>query len=548
MKLRTALIFAADVMLFGLSAWSQEHPKWEIPIDYSYVHYQAIDFESHNDAYFYGQYFALEGGGIGFVYNFNPKIGFKGEFQGYGANTKSVTVPPGNAFLPAGGTASVTGDMFTYLFGPQISFNRGKVRPFGEILVGGANTNLYKNAYNNLTLTGVTKAPSNNAFAAAAGIGVDFAVSRRLSLRPLEVDYLYTDFSNTLSANQHSWRYLGGVALTFGGKPPIPPSASCSAAPTEVWAGEPVTATISTLNFNPKHTITYSWSTSGGKVSGAGTTGNVDTTGLAPGSYTISGTATDAKEKKNNIASCTAPFAIKQPHPPTASCSASPDAVKPGDSFTVTVSAASADGRTLSYSYTSSAGTITGTGPSATETTSTANAGTSITATANVVDDRGLSTSCTATVAVEALAVAPPAPVVSEAGSCNFNAPKKPSRVDNECKAALDEVALKIQRESGSSVVVVGYADDTEMFKMPQLAGQRAANVKYYLTAGEGGAAVDASRIQVRAGTVKAKSAKIYLVPSGATFSEDSTPVDETQVKGQPRTATSKKKSKKASN
>ncbi len=48
MKLRTALIFAVDVMLFGLSAWSQEHPKWEVPIDYSYVHYQAIDFESRN--------------------------------------------------------------------------------------------------------------------------------------------------------------------------------------------------------------------------------------------------------------------------------------------------------------------------------------------------------------------------------------------------------------------------------------------------------------------------------------------------------------------
>ena len=48
---------------------------------------------------------------------------------------------------------------------------------------------------------------------------------------------------------------------------------------------------------------------------------------------------------------------------------------------------------------------------------------------------------------------------------------------------------------------------------MTQLAGQRAVNVKYYLTSGEGGAGIDASRIQVKAGTVKSKSAKIYIVP-----------------------------------
>jgi len=119
---------------------------------------------------------------------------------------------------------------------------------------------------------------------------------------------------------------------------------------------------------------------------------------------------------------------------------------------------------------------------------------------------------------------------------------RKPGRVDNECKAVLDEVALRVQREPNSTLAVVGYTDETETVKMTQLAGQRAVNVKYYLTSGEGGAAVDPSRIQVRAGTVKTKGAKIYLVPSGATLTEESTPVDETQVKGQPRNPTAKKK------
>jgi hypothetical protein len=40
---------------------------------------------------------------------------------------------------------------------------------------------------------------------------------------------------------------------------------------------------------------------------------------------------------------------------------------------------------------------------------------------------------------------------------------------------------------------------------------------------------------------------EIYMVPAGARFTEESTAVDETQVKGQPRNAPAKK-SKKASN
>jgi OmpA family len=545
MKLRTALIFAVDVM-FGLSAWSQELPKLEVSVDYSYAHYQAIDFESKN--YFFGQHYDIEGGGGAFVFNLRHRaaVGFKAEFQGYGSATRLIIVPPGNPFLPAGGSASVSGNLFTYMFGPQITLSKGKFRPFAEGLVGGAHTNVYKNAINNLNFTGISAAPSNNSFAGAAGLGLDIAVSQHVSLRPFEIDYLYTNFNGNLglTANQNSWRYLGGMVFTSGEKPPIPPTASCSVSPTEIWSGDPVTGTISTLNFNPKHTITYNWSTSGGTVSGTGTTGSVTTTGLAPGNYTVSATATDAKQKKNNVASCSAPFTVRQPRPPTATCSASPQTIKPGDGYGVTVAAESPDNSPLTYSYTASSGTISGTGNSASGTTSGANANSTITATANIVDSRGMSTTCSATVAVLPFPVVTAPPEVVSAGECKFNMSNKPGRVDNECKAVLDEVALQVQRQPNGTVVVVGYTDEQETVKMTQLAGQRAVNVKYYLTSGEGGAGIDASRVQVKAGTVKSKSAKIYIVPEGATFTEESTPVDETQVKGQPRNAPAKKSKK----
>ncbi len=195
----------------------------------------------------------------------------------------------------------------------------------------------------------------------------------------------------------------------------------------------------------------------------------------------------------------------------------------------------------LTYSYTTSAGNISGTGSSASETTSAANADSTITATANVVDARGLSTTCSATVTVLPFPVVAAPPEVISAGECKFNMSNKPGRVDNECKAVLDEVALQVQRQPNGKVVVVGYTDETETVKMTQLAGQRAVNVKYYLTSGEGGAGIDASRIEARAGTVKSKSAKIYIVPDGATFTEESTVVDETQVKGQPRNPTARR-------
>ena len=141
--------------------------------------------------------------------------------------------------------------------------------------------------------------------------------------------YLYVNYRPTNDLfifNTAMTGLVAGVSYSFGGKPPVPPTASCSVSPTEIFPGDPVTATISAQYFNPKHTITYQWSSSGGKISGTGTTANLDTTGLAPGSYSVTGTATDPKEKKNNTASCNASFTVKAKpmNPPQVSCSANP--------------------------------------------------------------------------------------------------------------------------------------------------------------------------------------------------------------------------------
>jgi outer membrane protein OmpA-like peptidoglycan-associated protein len=362
--------------------------------------------------------------------------------------------------------------------------------------------------------------------------------------------YLYEDYRPTNKQFIYDTTMSGALAglyYNFGGKPPVPVTASCSASPTEVYPGDPITATIRAENFNPKHTLTYKWNSTGARVGGTGTTANIDTTGMAPGSYTVTGTATDAKEKKNNTASCSAGFTVKaRPvYPPTVSCSATPGSIAINQSATVTMSASSQDNRPLTYSWTSTGGQLNGSGTSATLVATNADAGNTITVTGTATDDRNLSTSCTASVSV------PPVQKVAEVedwGECTFEKdPKRPWRVDNDCKDVLDKLALRVQQMPNGRVAIVGFTDQEEVVKSEQLGAQRAVNVKYYLTTDELGPKVDASRLEPRKGGTKGKTAHFYFVPQGATFTqEESVTVDETAVQGQSRSAAPKKKAKKA--
>lgn len=327
---------------------------------------------------------------------------------------------------------------------------------------------------------------------------------------------------------------LVGMTLNFGGKPAPSPSAGCSVSPQQVMVGEPVVARIRTENFNPKHPVSYAWSGTGLTLSSTSDAVTIDTASVAPGTYNVTGAATDPKLKKNNVASCTGSFTVKElpKHPPTASCTSSPDSVKAGDLATITVTGNSPDGRPLTYAYTSTAGQIKGSGASVSLDTAMAAPGSTITATATVTDDRGLSATCDASIAV----LAPPVVVqeASEIGRCNFKNAKKPARVDNECKAILDEVALRLQREPDGKVYVVGYEEEEERINVTQVGARRAVSIKKYLTQGEGKAGIDQARVIPVKGKAASRTGKIYFVAAGATFTaEESETIDETEIQGQ---------------
>ena len=510
-------------------------PKFEVPVGFSFVnvHPNLAPITSFN----------IFGGGGEFDVNFGRYWGVKADFMGY---TQGSGIR--NQLQSHGYAGQVSGNLFTYTFGPQIKKHTGKVQPFGEALFGAWHSNAFSQVYD-ITHGLTNRSSNNNGFAMNLGGGIDYKLTEHITARPVQVDYLLTHFNanhTSYSANQNSFRYFAGIVFEWGGAPPIPPTASCSVTPTEIMAGDPVTASMTTQNFNPKHTVSYSWASTGGTVSGTTQSAQVKTDGLAPGSYSVTGTATDAKEKKNNVASCNASFTVKQPRPPVASCSADPTTVQPGASSTISVTASSPDGRPITYSYSATAGTVSGTGSTGTLSTAGAAGGSTITVTANVVDDRNLSTTCTAAVNVQA---PPPVTVVEqqEVGTCTFSDPRKTARVDNVCKATLDEVALRLQREPNGRLVVVGYAEEEETVKVSDIDGQRSENVKYYLTSGESQAQVDPSRIEARKGPHGSRSANFYFLPEGATFTVQGTEtVDESQVKGQSRNAKPAKKAKKA--
>jgi len=73
----------------------------------------------------------------------------------------------------------------------------------------------------------------------------------------------------------------------------------------------------------------------------------------------------------------------------------------------------------------------------------------------------------------------------------------RPSRVDNEAKACLDEIALNLQRNSDAKLAVAGNAASGER-NSKKLATARAVNTKAYLVNEKG---IDASRITVYTGS-----------------------------------------------
>lgn len=384
------------VSLISGSAFAQtdSNPKWDVFAGYQFLHPGATvpaPFGDPNNPNPYVVPDMGKGFGAALTYNFDPHWGIEFDLgQNWGSSNYEAT----------------------WSAGPRLMWRTDSANYFAHVLVSD----------NRLSVNGLTP---NNGVGLILGGGMDLPLTKSWAWRLFEIDYVWAqhNFADDAAAQfpalrrpeAEGFRMRTGVVYSWGGAPPVAPTAACSVQPTEVMVGEPITATAAASNFDPKHSVTYTWSgNGGGQITGKDTTASIDTNNVAPGSYTITAHVTDPKLKKNNEANCSASYTVKPlppKNPPTVSLSASPTDLVTGGSVNLSANCTSPDGVSVSVAnWTSTAGAVSGSGSSATLNTAGVPAG-PVTITANCTDARGLTAQASTQVTIEN----PPPPPVDKA-------------------------------------------------------------------------------------------------------------------------------------
>jgi hypothetical protein len=159
------------VFLGLLSLPMMAQDKVEVFGGYQYTHFDE-DFSPVNHA---------NGWDGSVTYKFSKMIGVTGDVSG--------------AYRSIG---PVDAHLYTYTFGPVVSFNAGRVKPFVHVLAGGATLGASGN--------------SVNGFAGMAGGGADLKLDRHFALRLFQADWVYYHFDNSGSTLSSG----GNVKLATG--------------------------------------------------------------------------------------------------------------------------------------------------------------------------------------------------------------------------------------------------------------------------------------------------------------------------------------------
>ncbi len=166
-------------------------PKYEVGVNYSWLHVNSANYDFQRTG---------NGGSGYFVYNLNKTVGLVGDFGGY-ANTRT----------------GIDDKALTYLFGPRFSWRHySRFTPYAQFLFGGAYAWSGPSGRDN----------TQNAFATAAGGGLDYNLNHRISIKPIQVEYVMTQFDSAalggstkgFGSHQNDVRYSAGVVFKFGEK------------------------------------------------------------------------------------------------------------------------------------------------------------------------------------------------------------------------------------------------------------------------------------------------------------------------------------------
>jgi hypothetical protein len=512
-RLMAHLAFALCLAGVSASASAQasksatEHPDSRVDIYGGYGYWHPI-----NSGIAGHQFFDVDNANatVGVTGFFNRYIGVELE-GGYFSGVSEHAV-----YFPCTGE-SCSQLIYTVEAGPVFRVPFGAWVPYLHALGGGERTN------------GPVTQPLTWGWGVTGGGGVDYVLpyfGKHLAIRAIQADWQYSQsVYGPLYLPQgikggfgeiDALKLSGGLVYRVGEATPAPAlQIGCVAQPATGYPGDAIVVTAQSINFNAKRPAAYTWNTNGGHLKADQATATIDTAGLAPGEYTVSAKVVQGM-KANQQSSCTTPFTIKPFEPPTLSCSANPPTATAGTTIEISTVGTSPQNRPLSYTYSASAGQITSEGPTAKLSTAGLGA-TTITVTCNVADDVGQ----TAQANTQVTLTVPPTPVVPETQElCHLSFERdrrRPNRVDNEAKGCLDDIALTLQQQNGAKLVMIGNSSANEP---PEAGAERALNARQYLVQEKG---IDATRIELRTGSMPGRFVTNILVPTGATFEPGNT-------------------------
>jgi opacity protein-like surface antigen len=190
----------ALLVFFGLAVASpafaqEEFPRFEVGAGYSFVraNFSTTNVDTGADP---TVGINFNGGSGEAAFNVNHWLGVVGDIGGYTTNSNPRV--NGTAF-------HVNTNVISYMFGPRINFRQfGRVTPFVDALFGGARL-----------ADSFVHSGSENAFAMAAGGGLDIKMSPHIHIRPVQAEYFMTTFKDLNNNRQNNFRYSAGIVLKF---------------------------------------------------------------------------------------------------------------------------------------------------------------------------------------------------------------------------------------------------------------------------------------------------------------------------------------------
>jgi len=192
--------FRVGVLLCVCSTamFAQDFPKAEIFGGYSYANMPVLSGRAN-----------ANGWNASATVNLFKWFGLTSDFNGLYGLKGSETIPLGTGTV----TEQISENFHSFMFGPQISYRKGRLVPFAHLLVGesrvGEKLVVSSSSIGGFTLGGPIAHRATTTGTAAMGLGVDYSISQNLAWR-VQADSLLT------AGSASNARISTGIVLRIG--------------------------------------------------------------------------------------------------------------------------------------------------------------------------------------------------------------------------------------------------------------------------------------------------------------------------------------------